>query len=203
MNFLIKSLLILETQIVRFRKPYKYEIFYGSMGRGTVISIVIVLIVIIVLIVFLVGVGNNNVDTGKEESGKEKGNLVVRGEEETTDESGEEKLIGKGEGFGTHTIKISSSGFLLSSININQNDRIVFVNEDNDKHWPASDVHPTHRVYPGSDISKCQTPQSSKIFDSCHGLIFGERFEFVFNEKGSWNYHDHLNPSLKGTINVK
>ena len=71
------------------------------------------------------------------------------------------------------------------------------------EHWPASALHPTHTVYPGSDIQKCGTSEGDKIFDSCTGLNKGESFSFTFNEKGDWRYHDHLNPNLNGVITVQ
>ncbi|RMD67477.1 hypothetical protein D6817_01510 [Candidatus Pacearchaeota archaeon] len=102
----------------------------------------------------------------------------------------------------THTIAITSSGFSPSTLEISQGDTVVFINQDSAMHWPATDVHPTHTLYPGSDISKCGTPQASEIFDACRGLAQGETYSFTFNEKGSWTYHDHLRPSWTGTIVV-
>ena len=77
----------------------------------------------------------------------------------------------------------------------------MFVNKDTAQHWPASAVHPTHVVYPES--GGC----IGSKFDACKGLAEGETFEFVFSEKGSWKYHDHLNccsdPAFFGTIVVE
>ena len=78
---------------------------------------------------------------------------------------------------------------------------VTFFNEDSNKHWPASAMHPTHTLYPGSGIEKCGTGE--KIFDACKGLEQGESFSFTFNEKGSWKYHDHLSVSSTGTIVVE
>ena len=64
-------------------------------------------------------------------------------------------------------------------------------------------MHPTHKVYPGSDIEKCGTAEESNIFDACRGLKEGESYEFTFNEKGSWRYHDHLNIKNTGSIIVE
>ncbi|MEK6824273.1 MAG: hypothetical protein AABY02_00300, partial [Nanoarchaeota archaeon] len=63
--------------------------------------------------------------------------------------------------------------------------------------------HPSHKNYPGSDIAKCGTSEASTIFDACKGLAQGESYSFTFNEVGSWNYHDHLNPNLRGTVIVE
>jgi len=102
----------------------------------------------------------------------------------------------------THTVEITSSGFSPKNLEIKQGDTVVFVNKDDSTQWPASDVHPTHKSYPGSGISKCGTSEEQNIFDACKGLEQDESYSFTFNEEGSWNYHNHFSPGLKGTIVV-
>ena len=101
------------------------------------------------------------------------------------------------------TIEISPSGFSPSTIEIPKGSRVTFVNRDATEHWPASNVHPTHQEYPNSGIDKCGTSQQSEIFDSCEGLKSQQTYSFVFNEIGTWNYHDHLHPDFQGKIIVK
>jgi len=103
----------------------------------------------------------------------------------------------------TVVINITDSGFNPGEVTINSGDTVRFVNQGSQAHWPASAVHPVHELYPGSGISKCGTDQALFIFDACRGLSSGESFSFMFNAKGSWPYHDHLNPSLKGKIIVQ
>jgi plastocyanin len=100
-------------------------------------------------------------------------------------------------------IKITTNGFEPKEVEITKGTKVTWVNEQPDPSWPASAVHPTHEVYPGSSIKKCGTPEQGKIFDACRGLNKGESWSFVFNEIGEWYYHDHLNPSWKGEIVVK
>jgi plastocyanin len=101
------------------------------------------------------------------------------------------------------TIKITANGFEPKEVEITKGTKVTWINEQPNPSWPASDVHPTHEVYPGSSIKKCGTPEQNKIFDACRGLKQGESWSFVFNEVGEWYYHDHLNPSWKGEIVVK
>lgn len=96
-----------------------------------------------------------------------------------------------------NTIEITSAGFTPSTLTIKQGDKVTFVNKDTAKHWPASDVHPIHTLYPES--GGC----IGSKFDACTGLAQGESFSFVFNIKGTWSYHDHLNPGLTGMIIVQ
>lgn len=96
-----------------------------------------------------------------------------------------------------NTVEIISSGFSPNTLTINVGDTVTFVNKDSTTHWPASNIHPTHTLYPES--GGC----IGSKFDACNSLAQGETFSFTFNEKGSWNYHDHLQPGLTGTIIVK
>ena len=100
-----------------------------------------------------------------------------------------------------NTIRITAAGFEPKTATIKAGTTVTFVNEDSSKHWPASAMHPTHTLYPGSDINKCGSEEA--IFDACKGLEQSESFSFTFNEKGSWKYHDHLGVSSTGTIVVE
>ena len=99
-------------------------------------------------------------------------------------------------------IEITASGFSPSEVTIVQGGKVTWTNKGTVPSWPASAVHPTHTVYPGSDINKCGTTEEENIFDACSGLETGESWIFTFNEKGSWNYHDHLTAGRFGKINV-
>jgi len=100
-------------------------------------------------------------------------------------------------------IEITSSGFTPSTLTVSKGDTVTWINMDTEPHWPASALHPTHTIYPGSDIEKCGTSEESTIFDACKGIAPGESFSFTFNEEGSWSYHDHINLGLFGKIVVQ
>ena len=110
----------------------------------------------------------------------------------TTTPSGQEVIV-----------EMTSSGFNPQTVTINKGDTVTWVNLDTSAHWPASAMHPTHKVYPGSDIAKCGTSEASNIFDACKDLGPEETYSFTFNEVGEWNYHDHKNPSLFGKVIVQ
>ncbi len=102
----------------------------------------------------------------------------------------------------TYTVEITSSGFSPKELSINKGDTVTWVNSDTAEHWPASAMHPTHTVYPGSNIEKCGTSEEPNLFDSCRGIPSGESYSFTFNEVGSWGYHDHIVNGLYGKIVV-
>ena len=101
------------------------------------------------------------------------------------------------------TITYTKNGFSPSSVEITRGSMVTFVNESGRDMWPASAMHPTHMLYPGSDIKKCGTAGESLIFDACKGIKNGQDWSFTFDQAGAWKFHDHLTPSYFGTITVK
>ena len=102
-----------------------------------------------------------------------------------------------------HQVEMTAGGFVPRTLSVKKGDTVTFVNKDTNKHWPASANHPSHTVYPGSSVSKCGAPEADNIFDTCKGLEEGESFSFIFNEVGSWGYHDHLRSGIRGSIVVE
>lgn len=100
-----------------------------------------------------------------------------------------------------HEIEMNSNGFLPQQVNIKVGDTVVFVNKDVAPHWPASDIHPTHGVYP-QRTGACPIIGGSD-FDACKALSPGERYSFTFSHSGKWCFHDHLKPSLTGCVDVQ
>lgn len=121
------------------------------------------------------------------------GNIVTLADEEAAETSAK-----------TYTVDITEDGFAPDELTIKKGDTVKWVNKDaSEEHQPASADHPTHTEYPGTANSKCGTAAAYNIFDNCEGLEEDEIFSFTFDEEGSWGYHDHLSPSLTGTITVE
>jgi len=100
------------------------------------------------------------------------------------------------------TIQMTANGFEPKEVTIATGEKVTFENADKSQHWPATNIHPTHRLYPGSDVEKCDTDEEVALFDACGGLDLGESYSFTFDKPGKWRFHDHLNPSLKGLVTV-
>lgn len=86
------------------------------------------------------------------------------------------------------SVEIKDGRFVPSELKIKKDDTIIWTNRDSRSAWPASAIHPTHQVYPG--------------FDALRGLGSGESYSFTFDKVGNWRYHDHLNPSVFGAVEV-
>ncbi len=100
-------------------------------------------------------------------------------------------------------VELDMTDSSMPSISISQGDTVKFVNTGTVGHWPASAMHPTHTVYPGSGIEKCGTSEQPGIFDSCGDIVPGDSWSFTFDDKGAWGYHDHSNSKLFGKITVE
>ena len=158
------------------------------------ITLVIVALVIVGLMLGYVKLGTNQVQPDNQD-------VISFGNDVVVGESDSGMIAEPGESQ-SYTVEITSSGFSPTALNVNQGDVVTFINKGSSSSWPASAIHPTHTVYPGSDIKKCGGSEEEMIFDACKGLKTGESWTFTFNEVGTWSYHDHLSTGRKGTIVV-
>lgn len=88
----------------------------------------------------------------------------------------------------TVIIEMTADGFNPQEAALDTNSTVIFINKDSKAHWPASDVHPTHGLYPEFDPQKPITP--------------GESWTFKAKRTGIWKFHDHLYPHFKGILIV-
>ena len=100
-----------------------------------------------------------------------------------------------------HTVNYSSAGYTPREITIKVGDTVNFVNTDGSAVWTATDVHPTHTLYPGSDIKKCFDKSGEVPFDQCKRETSGT-YSYTFMEVGSWSYHNHVMAGHGGKIIV-
>lgn len=87
-----------------------------------------------------------------------------------------------------HRVAIKNSAFDPSSVTVKSGDTVTWVNEDSTQHLVASDPHPTHTDLPGLQSGS---------------LSQGQSYTFTFVKVGTFGYHCHLHPSMKGTVVVQ
>ncbi|PIR41704.1 MAG: hypothetical protein COV30_02280 [Candidatus Yanofskybacteria bacterium CG10_big_fil_rev_8_21_14_0_10_37_15] len=97
----------------------------------------------------------------------------------------------------------TDSGYSPSTIIIKKGENVMWKNESSRLMWTASALHPTHKVYPETDIGLCGKATSFLMFDSCVGVNPNQNWSFVFDNIGTWKYHNHSNPSHTGTVVVE
>lgn len=87
-------------------------------------------------------------------------------------------------------VSITAGGtFSPATLTVKKGSTVTWTNSGGAKVWIASDPHPIHNAYPG--------------FDSGTDLGAGESYAFTFEKAGSWSYHNHFNPTVKGTVIVE
>ncbi len=89
---------------------------------------------------------------------------------------------------GVYTINLTVDGFQPDTITINKGETVKFTTSAGKQFWPASDLHPTHLLYPEFDPKEPVQPDKS--------------WSFKFDKVGEWRFHDHLFPYFRGTIKV-
>jgi len=87
-----------------------------------------------------------------------------------------------------YIIELREDGFYPQEITIKKGETITFATISHKKFWPASNLHPTHGIYPEFDPKEPIEPDES--------------WSFEFKKIGQWTYHDHLFPLYRGTITV-
>ncbi len=90
---------------------------------------------------------------------------------------------------GDVVVHVTDEGFEPRSLEVLAGDTVVFENAGREAHWPASDDHPMHTVYPE--------------FDPLRPVEPGTEWSFTFDKPGTWKYHDHQGPNLKGEVVVR
>ena len=121
----------------------------------------------------------------------------------STDERSDVGVPAPTEKTDTAVIRYTDGRYIPDTVHVSVGQEVVWVNEDRERlFWPASHIHPTHTVYPGSDIQKCGTDEQEGIFDACEDLPHGAEYSFVFTKTGQWRFHDHINPQATGTVIV-
>lgn len=85
-------------------------------------------------------------------------------------------------------VTLTNNGFSPDSITVHKGETVTFKTKRGVSFWPASNTHPSHGIYPE--------------FDPKRALSSDESWSFTFTKPGRWGYHDHLTPSMTGTVIV-
>lgn len=149
-----------------------------------------ILILASILVVALAVVFSLNQNNKKEEATETSDNVSIQ--QPAATEQKEQSII-------TYT----KSGFSPDSLEVKVGTKVTFKNLSSGLMWVASHDHPSHKIYPNSDIKKCNSAEANAIFDQCKTAKSGEEWSFTFNETGTWEYHNHVESGHSGEIIVK
>lgn len=86
------------------------------------------------------------------------------------------------------TIVLTEKGFVPEQVTIKKGGTVTFKTRLNKEFWPASNIHPTHTIYPEFDPKRALKPT--------------ETWSFTFQRTGDFRFHDHLSPNNTGVVSV-
>lgn len=92
-------------------------------------------------------------------------------------------------GMGMITVRYTNTGFEPSKLTVPVGTMVEFVNQSDEEMWVASNMHPSHEIL--------------ATFDQFSGAAKGQSYMYTFDTKGTWPYHDHINPAVEGSIVVE
>ena len=83
----------------------------------------------------------------------------------------------------------SVDGFVPKRLDVEPGTQVRFYNASSETFWPASNIHPTHAILPELDSKEAIPP--------------GETWDFTFQTRGYWRFHNHLAPGFGGLVVVR
>ena len=89
---------------------------------------------------------------------------------------------------GATVVTLTKDGYVPRELTVEKGTVVAFVSENGALFWPASNLHPSHGIYPEFDPKAPIQPNDA--------------WSFTFDTAGEWKYHDHLAPYFIGVITV-
>jgi plastocyanin len=102
-----------------------------------------------------------------------------------------------------NVVTYGDSGYSPATLKVKKGSVVTWQNNSSSGMWTASALHPTHKVYPGTDTTACGTQTLVAMFDACANTPSGKSWSFTFNNTGTWKYHNHSRSAHTGTIIVE
>lgn len=87
------------------------------------------------------------------------------------------------------TIRYTNQGFIPTQLSVPVGTVVQFVNESDTAMWVASNEHPGHTSLP--------------TFDQFSSSEKNSMYTYTFDQKGIWTFHDHLQPTFVGVVDVQ
>lgn len=145
------------------------------MNNKILIGVIIVVIIIGGAVVLL----NNKAQTSTST------NAPTSSTGSTNNQAGPSSTANQGQ---TTVTLTADDGFSPSTLTIKAGTKVTWVNNSGEDATINSNPHPTHTDYPPLNLGAFSNGQSLSL---------------TFDKPGTYGYHNHFNPSQKGTIIVQ
>ncbi len=86
------------------------------------------------------------------------------------------------------TVNLEDEGFTPKEITVKTGTRVIWINKSAKAGTVSSDDHPTHRLYPFLNLGEFAPDSSVQV---------------VFDNAGTYTYHNHYNATSTGTVTVE
>ncbi len=86
------------------------------------------------------------------------------------------------------SVALTATGYAPPSVTVKVGQVVTWTNTSGSSATVSSDPHPTH-----TDLPELDSPT----------LGNGDSYSFTFTKVGTWGYHNHLDPSVEGTVIVQ
>jgi plastocyanin len=86
------------------------------------------------------------------------------------------------------SIVLTANGYEPREVKIDKGTTVTFSTTRDNRHWPASNLHPSHDIYSELDPKLPLDPEES--------------WSFIFVKEGIWGFHDHIRSYFTGVIYV-
>ena len=102
-------------------------------------------------------------------------------------------------------VSLTDTGFSPASVSVRAGETVRFVNQSSRGMWVASDEHPTHTEYDGTSTREhcVDGLNTNGTFDQCQQAAAGSFWEYTFEKRGTFGFHNHVGASNTGTIVVE
>ena len=104
-------------------------------------------------------------------------------------------------------VRYSDHGFEPQTLTVKASTTVAWINVSGYPLWIASDPHPTHTDLPGFDERGSISVDTEASFaDFFTPVVYAHGpsvYEYTFTKIGTWQYHNHLNPTDRGVIIVQ
>lgn len=102
-------------------------------------------------------------------------------------------------------VTLTDSGFSPASVTVRAGDTVRFVNQSSRGMWVATDEHPTHTEYDGTSTREhCVDGRTTNdTFDQCQQTPAGSFWDYTFEKRGTFGFHNHVGASHTGTVVVE
>ena len=131
------------------------------------------------------------------------GNTPTAGTDQGQPDTGVKVGVDLGGAPAAVTVTYGANGFSPSTVTVAKGGTVTFkAAAGADEMWIASDPHPTHTGYDGTNkATHCAAGYTGpKPLDQCSA---GASFTFTFEKTGSFGYHNHGNAGDRGTVVVQ